>query len=120
MNTPTTDLQLRSGLLTGALLAVVWVVAALAQPTSTYHLAPILIAGAVPVIARQKRSATPLLLAAASGGLIAATASVALAAFDLMRGPTLLPYGGAFAEALTFTVAGVAIGGLIGWFIPSD
>lgn len=119
MDTLTTDPQLRSGLLIGGLLAAVWAVAALAQPTSTYHLAPILIAGAVPVLGpRQKAPASRLLLAGVAGGLIAATASVALAALDLLRGPTLLPYGGAFAEALTFTVAGMVVGTIVGWLLP--
>jgi hypothetical protein len=119
MDTLTTDPQLRSGLLIGGLLAAVWTVAALAQPTSTYHLAPILIAGAVPVLGpRQEAPASRLLLAGVAGGLIAATASVALAALDLLRGPTLLPYGGAFAEALTFTVAGMVVGTVVGWLLP--
>ena len=113
MNTLMNDEEMRSGFLTGGLLAAVWAIAAALQPTSTYHLAPILIAGAVPVLG--SRSSAPrsrLVLAAAGGALIAAIGAALLAGFDLLQGPTLLPYGGAFAEALTFTVAG-AVGGIV-------
>lgn len=121
MDTLTNNSQLRSGLLTGALLAGVWAVAAFAQPTSTYHLAPILVAGAVPALGSRRRAPkSHLLTAAVAGGLIAAAASVVLAALDLLRGPTLLPYGGAFAEALTFTVIGVIAGTVAGWLFSRE
>lgn len=121
MNTYLCDDKMRSGLLAGGLLAAVWTIAALAQPTSTYHLAPILIAGAVPVLGR--RTGAPmsrLVLAAAAGGMIAASGTVLLAGFDLLQGPTLLPYGGALAEALTFTAAGAVGGLLLGLTIPGN
>ncbi len=121
MDTLLTDEKMRSGFLTGGLLVAVWAVAALAQPTSTYHLAPILVAGVVPVLGRQRGApVSRLAFAAAEGGLLAAVAAVGLAASDLMQGPTLLPYGGAFAEALTFTGAGVVLGTFIGWLLPLD
>lgn len=119
MNTFLSDEQLRSGFLTGGLLAAVWAVAAVAQPTSTYHLAPILIAGAVPVLGRRRGAPlSRLLIAAVGGGLLAMVATVGLSAADLLQGPTLLPYGGAFAEAITFTATGMAFGALIGWLLP--
>lgn len=121
MNTLLNDEKMRSGLLTGGLLVAVWAVAAAVQPTSTYHLAPILIAGAVPVLGR--RSGAPrsrLVLAATGGALIAATGAALLAGFNLFQGPTLLPYGGAFAEALMFTVAGAVGGFAIGLALPRE
>ncbi len=119
MNTLISDEQLRSGFFAGSLLAAVWAVAAVAQPTSTYHLAPILIAGIVPILARSSSRSMPRLIAsAAAGGAVALVASVALVTFDLLRGPTLLPYGGAFAEAITFTAIGAVAGLLVGWLIP--
>lgn len=121
MNTLINDEKMRSGLLAGGLLAAVWAVAAAVQPTSTYHLAPILIAGAVPVLGRRLGAPrSRLVLAAAGGALIATIGAALLAGFGLLQGPTLLPYGGAFAEALTFTVAG-ALGGLaIGLALPRE
>ncbi|MDX2342619.1 MAG: hypothetical protein QNL12_02275 [Acidimicrobiia bacterium] len=108
------DEQLRSGVLTAGLLAAVWAIAAFAQPSSTYHLAPILIAGAVPILSRRHGARfRRFMLAALAGSLMASTAAVALSAFDLLRGPSLLPYGGALAEALTFASVGAAIGALL-------
>ncbi len=108
-----TTTQLQNALRTAALLVVIWAVAAAFQPTSTYHLAPILVAGILPVLAGAARI-RGLVGNAALGAALAATAALLLAALDLLRGPTLLPYGGALAEALTFAGVGAVGGALIG------
>ena len=102
-------------LTTGAFLALVWVIGAALQPTSTDHVAPLLAAGIVPAVARSANR-TDLLRATAAGfGLSLATAII-LATIDLLRGPTLLPYGGALAEAVTFAAVGALGGALIASF----
>jgi hypothetical protein len=107
-----TQTQYRNALTTTAFLAAVWAVAAAFQPTSTYHLAPLLVAALLPALAGANSKAA-LASTAAQGAAIAAGAAVVLAAFDLLRGPTLLPYGGALAEAATFAAIGAAGGALI-------
>jgi hypothetical protein len=121
MNTYLLDEKVRSAAAAAVGLALVWIIAAAVRPTSTYHLAPILVAGVVPILARRpERSAAFLATSAAAGAVVASAAALALTGFDLLRGPTLLPYGGAFAEALTFALVG-AVGGLIvGTFIRTD
>lgn len=99
----------RKAIATASFFATVWAVAAAIQPTSTYHLAPLLLAGSVPVVAGGSglfEQATNAVL----GAGLAATVSVAVAASGWMLGPTLLPYGGPLAEALTFAVIGSGAG----------
>ncbi len=93
-------------------LSAVWVVAAAIRPTSTYHLAPLLVAGAAPVgyalTAQGSAKAHTTVLAAAGTGL-AVVAGLILATAGKLEGPSLLPSGGALAETLSFAiVAGVA------------
>ena len=88
-----------------AFLAAVWAIGAAIQPAATYHLAPILVAGAVPTLIGAQDKAT-LAGAMAAGIGIASAVALALAGLDWLRGPTLLPYGGALAEAITFSAAG--------------
>lgn len=102
----------RKALATAGFLATVWVVAAAAQPTSTYHLAPLLLAGSIPVVTGASGLPERATHAVLGAGL-AATVSVALAALGWMLGPTLLPYGGPLAEALTFAAVGSVAGGLL-------
>ena len=107
----------RKALATAGSLATVWVVAAAAQPTSTYHLAPLLLAGSLPVTAGASGLSERATHAVLGAGL-AATVSVALAALGWMLGPTLLPYGGPLAEALTFAAVGSVAGSLLTAFNP--
>ena len=73
-------------------LALLWVVVALLRSGTTFHLAPILVAAAVPIaVAYDTRDLT-------------------LA--DEMTGPSLLPSGGAVTEAVVFSLTG-AIGGFV-------
>jgi hypothetical protein len=59
-------------------------------------------------------------VAALTGAVIATAAGVVLAVLNLMQGPTLLPYGGAFAEAITFAFVGAVAGLLIGLTSAAD
>jgi len=95
----------------GALgFALIWAVAAVVSPTTTFHLGPLIVAVS-PVLFSDRRSATRLIPA---GLGIAAVTSLALAASGSLQGPTLLPWGGALAESLVFaavgTVAALALG----------
>ncbi len=114
MNTYLLDDRLRTGLGIALLLSAVWLVAAAFRPTATFHLAPILIAGAVPILGRGATvPRQTIIVATLIGAAVATLAAVILTAFDLLRGPTLLPYGGAFAEAISFALLGAAVGLLV-------
>ena len=92
-------------------LAAIWTIAAIARPGATFHLAPILIALA-PLLATARESGSSSVVAGAAA-LIALGTSMALAMADLMRGPGLLPFGGAPTEAVVFAAAaGMAAIGL--------
>ncbi|MGA8995716.1 MAG: glutaredoxin domain-containing protein, partial [Nocardioidaceae bacterium] len=80
---------------TVALLGVLWLALALWQPTTTWHLAPGLMAGAAPYLQAGATVSDPVthrrrvLLTAVSGFTATAAAAVALGAAGLLRGPTL-------------------------------
>jgi len=113
MNRYLHDEKVRSAVSAAAGLAAVWAVAAAIRPTSTYHLAPILIAGIAPILARRPGKRTSFLAAGAVVGVVIAIgAALGLAAFDLLRGPSLLSYGGALTEAVIFALLGAG-GGLL-------
>lgn len=102
-----------NGVLLAAFLAAIWLVAATFRPTATYHLAPLLVAG-VPLIATNQVQRFES-RAAATGSAFAiafGTASL-LSIADRLQGPTLLPYGGAYAEAVVFALAGSVVGVII-------
>lgn len=101
--------RMHEGLLAGFGLAAVWMVAAAFRPTSTFHLAPILIAGVVPLLGKRAGLQHGAVAMAGLIGLsIAAASGVVLLLLDLLRGPSLLPFGNAFVEALVFA-AGTGI-----------
>ena len=121
MDTQIAEPDTRAGLAVALGLTAVWLLAAAVQPTATYHLAPIFVAGAAPALARGAgRSLHSVTVAALTGAVIATVAGVLLAALNLLRGPTLLPYGGAFAETITFTLVGATAGLLIGLTSSAD
>jgi hypothetical protein len=84
-------------------LAVVWGAAAAWRPTSTYHLAPMLVVGVGPIMLWNSRRAA--LRAGGFGTLVAGVTTAILALLDLLRGPSLLPAGGALAESVVFATA---------------
>jgi hypothetical protein len=85
-------------------------VAVAAGETTTFHLAPVIVAGAASVSWNGRRS-----IGAAIGFGLATAAALGLAAFGLLGGPSILPIGGALLESVT----GAAAGGLAGALLPS-
>ncbi len=104
------------------IIAVMWVVIALLNPTITYHLSPLLLAAAPSVVARlQAERALPwrqALVTAAIGGLIAGITTVILVLADALRGPvitaefTAVP-GSALAETVIVLAIGTVLGGVV-------
>lgn len=109
MTTFISDSDTRDAALAGMGLALVWAIAAAIRPSSTFHLAPILIAGSVPFLAKT-RDQGGYARATLFGLGIALLASLGLAVLDLLRGPSLLPAGGAFVEAIVFALGGAVVG----------
>jgi hypothetical protein len=95
-------------------LAVLWIVVAFLRSGSTFHLAPILVAAAFPIMyafdPEDRISARDLLPPTVAGLAIALVTTLILAVAGEMTGPSLLPFGGAATEAVVFSLAG-AIGG---------
>ena len=96
-------------------LALIWVIAASARPSTTFHLAPLLVAGTLPVVLGSDKA--PLhfrrLVGGAGGGAgLALLVTLVLTVADRLQGPSLLPAGGAVAEAVVFSLSG-AVGGFL-------
>jgi len=101
----------------GAVLALVWAVPAFLT-RNVYHPAPLLVGAVVPLgIALGPHPPSPRLrLAGAAAGVALALAATALLALTgRLEGPALIPAGGAVAEAVAFSLAGGAIGWVLGW-----
>ena len=104
----------RRALMWGALLAALWVVVALIRPTSTFHLAPFLVAG-VPVVlfglddsSRADRAAVIRLGVASLA--IALLATVVVEAIGAMQGPSFEGFPTPLVEAVAFSFVGSAAG----------
>jgi hypothetical protein len=111
MTTYIVDKGSREGLTAALGLALVWAIAAAVRPSLTFHLAPILIAGVVPFLRTAKDDgARGIAIAGTLGIAVAVVTGVGLSIFDLLRGPSLLPFGGAFAEAIVFAMIGAGLG----------
>jgi hypothetical protein len=95
-------------------MAVLWFALAVANPTTTYHFAPVIVAAAWPVGRRLRTGRAlrviPTVATALGGGLLALAMTTLLSHRDALAGPALfgLPSG------LVETVAGTALGVLIG------
>ncbi len=95
-------------------LAALWILVAWARPATTFHLAPLFVAGLLPygyatiAKARPPRRFTAVLATAATIAALGTTGI--LAAADKLQGPSLLPAGGAVLEAVVFSLAGAALG----------
>ncbi len=112
----TTDVRtsplLTKGLLYGLGLAALWVLLALISSTTTYHLAPLIVAG-VPVIvdsSEQAGSTARLVLLATLGVFLALAVTAVLSVSGSLDGPSLLPIGGAALESVLFAIAGSLFG----------
>lgn len=104
----------REGAAAGVAVALLWVVLATWEPTTTWHLAPFLV-GAAPTWLLSRRSDPPLssaalrLRVAATSGLGAAGLSVALWSFGLLRGPVLTGPGAAVVESVALSLLGPVV-----------
>ncbi len=111
--------RVQRGLLYTAGLAAVWLIAAAIRPELTYHLAPILVAGSLPVVMVLDRDRAPgmKVLAPASGVgfLIAVAAAALLAAAGWLEGTTLGPFATAGGESM----AGAAFGAVAGFLLAA-
>ena len=95
------------------LLAALWVVLAWLNPDLTYHLAPVLVAVSFPV-GHRLRIKEPLNAVQAAATFVGAALNVGVATgilawADKLRGPSLLPTGGAVLEAVVFGGAAALI-----------
>lgn len=95
-------------------LAVLWSVLALVRPSTTFHLAPFLVAATPGLFSRfDGPSGVSVRLLAALHGLtitLALTATGVLAVAGGLMGPSLLPFGGAALESIVGSVAGGLLG----------
>lgn len=99
----------------GIVLAGLWVLVAVARPATTFHLAPLLIAAAPPVllVLDDRSSATHGSVArvALGAAAIAGVTTIAVAAAGAMDGPAFGAFGSPLTEAIIF----VALGGMFGF-----
>ena len=111
---------LSKGLLYGLGLAVLWAVLAGISPTTTYHLAPLIVAGAPAIVGslQGNPSMVRIWLNAAVGMALALTVTGILSASGVLDLPSLLPTGGAVMESVAFAVAGGVVG-LVGALLIS-
>ena len=93
-----------------AFLAFVWVGAATIRPTSTFHLAPVLVTLAPFAIAGPDGSPDELRRMATVGAAISLASALGIALVGWSRGPSLLPVGDALVEAVVFTLGSAALG----------
>lgn len=105
-----------SGLIALVVVLGLWAVLAWRTPTSTFHFAPIIAAGSLPVVQRMNTTRLPLGLAARQSALgVGSTllVGVALHISNRLEGPTFWTEGGAIYEVLGFA----AVGGVFGlWY----
>jgi glutaredoxin-like protein len=95
-------------------LALLWGLLAVRTPTTTYHLAPLLVAGAAPMAGRWRLRApvrSRVALAWAVLGLLVALAAAAVLALrGLLAGPDITGGNAAVAETVLLAVLGAALG----------
>lgn len=117
MQTMIKTAQARRALLLMGALAALWAVLAVARDGVTYHLAPLIVAAIPAPTAGYEGPLQPSWSAglALIGAGSALGVTFLLAATGRMDGPSLLPFGGAAAEAVIFAV----IGALAGWLFAS-
>lgn len=85
--------------------AALWLAAALAADGATFHLGPVIVAGAAPAVATRNRPG-----AVAAGLAGALVVGLVLYATGNLDGPSLLPWGDAALES----AVGAAVGAIVG------
>ena len=100
------------GLLYGLGFAFLWLVLALISSTTTYHLAPLIVASTPAIIdsLERGRSMVRLVLLSALGLALALAVTGVLSVSGNLEGPSLLPSGGAVLESIVFAAAGSLLG----------
>jgi glutaredoxin len=101
-------------------VVLLWAVLALWRPTTTWHLAPVLVAGAWPWLLSQagpsheRGRPARLLMVAVAGFAAAGLATLLLSAVGLLRGPTLPGFTSVSTEAVVLAGATMALAVLFG------
>ena len=117
---PGAGIALSPGLLWTVALAVVWSLLVAWRPSTTWHLAPLVLAAAWPWVVGQDSSSGDLsarrrILMAGGAGLVAALALTGtLATVGRLDGPTWTGSGTPEAEALLLSVAGALLATTVG------
>jgi len=110
----------RRALMWGAMLAALWVAVAIFRPTSTFHLAPFLIAAAPPVLlVLDEGTATDrasVLRVGAISLALAVGAALVLLAIGAMDGPVFELFPSPMIEAFIFAAVGAVSGVGFGWW----
>lgn len=118
MQTVSHSIELRRALAVTAGLALLWMILAVARDGVTYHLAPLLVSAVPAAAVGIERQVPAKLLSqlAVAGAAIALGITLLLSASGRLSGPSLLPIGGATAEAVIFSGLGAFTGWAIGMF----
>ena len=107
------------GLWTAAVV-VGWVLLAVWRPTTTWHLAPVLLAAAWPWVVGQdvrsgdRRGAIRIAVAGLAGLAVTVGVTLGLARADLLRGPTFGGFGDVVGEGLVLGGAAALVAVLVG------
>jgi len=109
--------SIRTPLLIGAGLAVLWLLLGFLSDGTTYHLAPLLVP-AIPASLYALETADPALARvmglAALGTMAALVVIGILSVAGRLTGPSLLPFGGAVSESLLAVAVGTLVAVAIG------
>ncbi len=113
----TTDTTTRAplwqrGRLVAVGLAGLWVVLAILRPATTFHLAPLIVAGAPSVLTDTRPARSFALEQGLLGLAISGWATLALLWFGALDGPALRPFTSAIQETIVLALAG-AVGGAV-------
>lgn len=87
--------------------ALVWVALAALRPTTTFHLAPLIVAMWPTLTANDRQGSAR---GASVGFGIAAVVTAVLSVAGLLEGPSLLPWGGPALESLVAAGTGALLG----------
>ncbi len=120
----TTDIVNRAGmrgaLAWGGFLSVLWIGVAVLRPGTTFHLAPLLVAAAPPLLLtlneRITVDARTVTVVGASSAAMAIGTALVVAGVGAMEGPAYGPFPTPMIEALVLTAVGAVVGIGIGRF----